>query len=173
MKVILKRVWVILIPLLLANCANAQRTAEIQTCPKNTQDDPVSFLYAVLDKRGLPIDVVKPQSNKIVSVDFKNSKHNLVSVLLKDHEIRQETVGCWQAVVADDNSANGYRIINKKIAILWSPFQKITFRTIVTGKIPKNSPVDIAYKYTIATEASNPSKPQTYLDPRIVTRIRM
>ena len=173
MKVLLKRVWIILMPLLLANCANAQRTAEIQSCPKNTKDNPVSFLYAVLDKRDLPIDVVKPQNSKIVSVDFQNSKHNLVSVLLKDHEIRQETVGCWQAVVADDKSANGYRIINKKIAILWSPFEKVTLKTIVQGKIPKNSPVDIAYKYTIATEASNPSKPKTYLDPRIITRIRM
>lgn len=173
MKAILIRLWVILIPLLLANCANAQRTAEIKTCPKNTKDNPVSFLYAVLDKRGLPIDVLKPQNNKIVSVNFENSKHNLVSVLYKDHDIRQETMGCWQAVVADNKSANGYRITNKKIAILWSPFEEIDFRTTVKGKIPKNSPVDIAYKYTIATEASNPSKPETYLDPRIVTRIRM
>lgn len=172
MKTILKRIWIILIPLLLANCANAQR-ADIQTCPKNTTDSPVSFLYAVLDTKGLPIDVVKPKNNQIVSVDFKNSKHDLVSVLLKDHNIKQGTLACWRAVEVDEKSANGYRIINKKIAILWSPFKEITFSTIVKGKIPKNSPVDIAYKYTIATEASNPSKPKTYLDPRIITRIRM
>lgn len=172
MKSILSKVWILLIPVLLANCANAQRTA-IKTCPNNTPDNPVSFLYVVLDNNGLPIDVIKPISTEIEVFDFNNSKHKLVSVLHKEHEIKQATIGCWQAVAANSKNASGYQIINKKIAILWRPFQKITFRAIVEEPVPKNSPIDIAYKYTIATEASDPSKGQTYLDPRIVTRIRL
>lgn len=159
-------------PLVLASCANAQLAGN-KTCPKNTPDNPVSFLYVVLDNKDLPINVIKPISSEIELFDFRNSKHKLVSVLHKDHDIKQETVACWQAVVADSDYASGYKIVNKKIAILWRPFQKITFSTIVTEPVPKKSPVDIAYKYTIATEASNPLKWKTYLDPRIVTRIRL
>lgn len=174
MKTLLNYICLLMIPISLVSCASTTpNRTESTLCPKNTQRQPVSFMLVVLDKvkNGLPIDVVVPNA-EIDFIDFKDNKVKYLSIVKKGHEVRQNEIACWRAVVKDPNSATGYKPTKQKIALLWRPNQKIKFSYAIKEKIPLNNPIDIAYKYTVATKASKPSKGETYLDPRMVVRIR-
>jgi hypothetical protein len=174
MNQLYKKIWIMIIPLILANCANADPSRSMsKNCSTNTPKQPVSFMFVVLDKNknGLPINVITP-AEPVNFVNFKNSKQKFNPKTLVGHETRQREKVCWRAVVKDLSSPSGYKLTDQEIALLWSPNQKIEFKKVIEMTIPNNNPVDIAYKYTIATKASNPKKGNTYLDPRMVVRIR-
>lgn len=173
MNVLLKTLGILIISTLLSNCSNANAARTQSVCPKNTPERPVSFMLVVLDKEeeGLPIDIVIPPSNGEV-IDFEQSKEVFTSILHKEHDVHQKDLACWQAVVKTTQNASGYKPTKQKIAVLWRPAQKIKFSRAVIETIPLQSPVDVGYKYTIATQASDPKNGKTYLDPRIVVRIR-
>ena len=174
MKITTNNIVSVIISVMISSCATTDDgNNEIKRCPKNTPETPVNFILVVLDKeeRGLPIGVVIPPSNSDF-VDFKHSKRPFTSILKNDHPAHQTELVCWQAVVKESKNGSGYKPTKQKIAVLWSPFQKITFKRIVQQVIPEKGPVDIVYKYTIASEASNPKKGNTYLDPRMVVRIK-
>lgn len=174
MKTLLNYICILMLPISLVSCASTTpNRIESKLCPKNTQRQPISFMLVVLDKEknGLPIDVVIP-TTEVDFIDFKNPKVKYTSIIKKGHEVRQNEIACWRAVVKDPNSAIGYKPTKQQIALLWRPAQKIKFGYTVKERIPLNNPIDIAYKYTVATKASKPSKGETYLDPRMVVRIR-
>ncbi|PCH96317.1 MAG: hypothetical protein COB83_06135 [Gammaproteobacteria bacterium] len=146
----------------------------LKKCPKNTEKNPVSLIFVVLDKNkgGLPIDaIVLPPYVKFG--DMNKSKHNFTSLLKQDHEVEQETKICFRAIVKSSKTPSGYIFTEQKIALLWQPSREIYFSYIVTEDVPKNSPVGLFYKFTVATEASDPRCASTYLDPRIVIKKRL
>jgi len=135
------------------------------SCPNSTPNKPMNFIYVVLDKeiKGLPISVViSPQIPVLGKI--KNAKH----IKITNHGVRQKETICWRAVVKISANPLEYKFTKQKIAVLWNPAKKIQFQYIVKELVPDNSPVGIIYKYTIATEASDPRYSNTYLDPRIV-----
>ena len=144
--------------------------ARADSCPNSTPDKPMNFIYVVLDKEinGLPIDVVvSPQLP--VSGRIKNTKH----VTTKTRDVKQKETICWRAVVKVSENPVEYKFTKQKIAVLWNPEKNIQFKYTVKEVVPENSPVGIVYKYTIATEASDPKYISTYLDPRIVIKKKL
>ena len=146
-------------------------------CPRNTPNNPTTFIFVVLDKaeNWRPVDIVIPQQN-LTYVDFKKNNKPFTSILMKDHEVRQRNRICWQAVVKDRNNSSGYSKVKQELTVFWSPSQNVIPRKgnyAEVEKVPDNSPVTLEYKYGIATRTSTPKDPKSYLDPRIVIKKRL
>jgi len=144
--------------------------ARADSCPNSTPDKPMNFIYVVLDKeiKGLPIDVVVSPQLPILE-RIKNTKQ----VKTKARDVKQKETICWRAVVKISENPMEYKFTKQKIAVLWNPAKNIQFKYIVKEAVPEDSPLGIVYKYTIATEASDPKYINTYLDPRIVIKKKL
>ncbi len=168
MKILSIKQFIILITI--TYTAFVSVSARADSCPKSMPHKPMNFIYVVLDKEinGLPISVVvSPQLP--ISGKIKNTKH----VKNTDRDVKQKETICWRAVVQGEGSSTEYKFTKQKIAVLWNPAKKIQFKYIVQEHVPESSPVGIIYKYTIATEASDPKSSSTYLDPRIVIKKKL
>ena len=154
-----------LVLLLLIVCSGFTSITMAASCPKNTHDTPVNFIYVVLDNesKGLPVGIVISPN-----IPISGKVNKTKNIKFSDHKVKQKDTICWQAVVQVKGKSEEYKLTKQKIAVLWQPGKKINFSFIVKEKVPENSPVGIIYKYTIATEASDPSDSKTYLDPRIL-----
>jgi len=165
MKTLSTKQFILMITIIFAGLTSTIVIAE--SCPNNTQDKPVNFIYVVLDKdsNGLPINVaVSPH------IPISGRIKNIKRIKLDDHDVKQKETICWRAIVKISENPEVFKFTHQKIAVLWQPEKNIQFKYIVKEVVPENSPVGIVYKYTIATEKSDPKNSKTYLDPRIVIK---
>lgn len=177
MKIFLTKALLLFISILLTACVSSKPSSEIVSCPKNTKSKPVTFIVIALDKKGLPYKALVP-IRPLKKLDLSDAKLELTTIaersknqLLRDHKVKRKTQICFVSAEVTTRNKSGYKFSPKKIAVLWRPEQKIKFKSnIVIENVPKNSPLDIAYKFTLASANSNPENGKTYLDPRIVIR---
>lgn len=174
----------ILILFMITGCVSTKPKAPPQSddfarksCPRNTPSNPTTFIFVVLDKakNWRPVDIVIPEQN-LPLVDFKKNNKPFTSILKKDHEVRQRSRICWQAVVKDPSNSSGYSRVRQELTVFWSPSQNVIPRKgnyAEIEKVPDNSSVSLVYKYGIATRTSTPKDPDSYLDPRIVIKKRL
>lgn len=126
------------------------------------------YIFVLLDATGEPRDVF-PSSTPVK----KNisSKRKLHSVLKTKHEIKQNQFICWQAVVVDPVNLSKFKSAERDISIIWKPSaKKLKYESMPTHHVPKDSPIDLEYKYAIAVKPEVINGKIKYLDPIIVIR---
>ena len=163
---------------------------KIHSCEKHIKHKNVAYIVVKLDAKGYPVDALVPilkPGAEIKKLDLSTPKLKLRSIvgsqdcnsekrnqiISEGHNIHRDTEICFVSAEASAINRSGYKFSAKKIAVLWRPGQETKLKeNLVVEEVSAHSPVNIAYKFTIASDKSDPTKCETYLDPRIVIRKR-
>lgn len=191
MKIVIKKVLLLFISASMAACTttasmqksdNAEKPCRrvngICPCPTNTKKHPTSFIIVVLNEKNRPTAALTPTS-KVTRLDLNDPNLVLEFIAVnnkatkKEHGAHRNSKICFVSAKESSENSSGYQFSSEKIAVLWRPKERIVFNdNIALEQILSNSPIGIKYKFSIATEASDPEKAVTYLDPRIIIKRR-